>query len=55
MGDKDKKYTVKDAAKDTKSSNRDVSRAWHQARDEAQNSDHPYDKWLTEKWKREDE
>jgi hypothetical protein len=33
-------------------SSKEFSRAGHQAREDAQSSDHPYDKWLTEGWTR---
>ena len=46
------KYTEKDAAKETNSSNKDVGRAWHGAREDAQQSDHPVDKELTKDWGR---
>lgn len=46
------KYTREDAAKDTKSSNKDVSRAHHTARDDCQKSNNPYDKNLSKGWKR---
>ena len=45
-------YSKKDAAKDTKSSTKEVSKAWHQARDDAQKSKKSYDKNLTKDWKR---
>lgn len=45
-------FTKKDAAKGTKSNTKEVSRAWHQAREDAQKSDHPYDKSLTKDWNR---
>jgi hypothetical protein len=46
------KYTKKDAAKDTDSSSKKVSHAWHDAREDAQQSDHPVDKELTKDWER---
>ena len=46
------KYTKKDAAKETESGGRETSRAWHQAREDAQDSDHPVDKELTKDWER---
>ena len=46
-------FSKKDAAKETNSSRKEVTRAWHQAREDAQKSDHPYDKSLTKDWKRE--
>lgn len=45
-------YGKKDAAKDTKSSTKDVSKAWHQARNDAQKSKNPDDKKLTKDWNR---
>ena len=45
-------YSKKDAAKDTNSSVKDVSKAHHQAREDAQKSNDPYDKSLTRDWKR---
>lgn len=50
MGKND--YTKKDAAKETDSSTREVSRAWHTAREDAQHSDHPVDQELTKGWDR---
>lgn len=47
-----KGYTEKDAAKDTNSGSKEVSRTWHEARKVAQESNHPVDKKLTEKWGR---
>ena len=47
------KYTEKDAAEETDSGGKETSRAWHQAREDAQQSDHPVDKELTEGWTRE--
>ena len=48
MGD----YNKKDASKDTNSSNKEVAKSWHQAREDAQKSDNTYDKNLTKDWKR---
>jgi len=45
-------YTKKDAAKDTEAGGKETSRAWHQAREDAQSSDHPVDQKLTEGWGR---
>jgi hypothetical protein len=45
-------YTKKDAAKDTGTTVKKVTQAWHYARNQAQRSSHPYDKWLTKGWKR---
>lgn len=45
-------YTKKDAAKDTNSSKKDVSRAHHTARDDCQKSDNSYDKDLSQGWER---
>ena len=45
-------YTKKDAAEETESTPKDVSRAWHSAREDAQQSDHPVDKELTKDWER---
>lgn len=50
MGKND--YTKKDAAKETKSTVKDTSRAWHGARDDAQQSNHPVDQNLTKDWGR---
>jgi hypothetical protein len=45
-------YDEKDAAEETDSSVKEVNDAWHEARDNAQDSDHPIDKSLTEGWDR---
>ena len=50
MGQND--YTKKDAAEETDTGTKNVSRAWHDAREDAQQSDHPIDKGLTEGWDR---
>lgn len=46
-------YTEKDAAKETDAGGKETARAWHQARDDAQSSDHPYDQSLVEGWNRD--
>lgn len=47
------KYTEKDASEETDAGGKETSRAWHQAREDAQQSDHPVDQRLTEGWTRE--
>lgn len=46
-------YDEKDSKKDTSSTDREQSAAWHQARQDAQKSDNTYDQWLTKGWKRD--
>lgn len=46
------KYDEKDAAEETDSSISETNEAWHNARDDAQSSDHPVDKELTKDWDR---
>jgi hypothetical protein len=45
-------YTEKDAATETEVSEKEATATWHEARNDAQNSDHPVDKALTEGWTR---
>jgi hypothetical protein len=45
-------YTKKDAAKETESGGKETSRAWHQAREDAQTSDDPKDQELAKDWSR---
>lgn len=49
---KNDRYSLKDAAADTNSSSRETSEAWHFAREDCQNSDHPTDQHLSENWGR---
>lgn len=51
----DNKYDEKDAAEETESSIKEVNEAWHGARDDAQGSDNPIDKGLTEGWERKND
>ena len=37
---------------DERDSSKEFARAEHQAREDAQKSDHPVDKWLTKDWTR---
>jgi hypothetical protein len=45
-------YTKKDAAKETEASGKETARGWHQAREDAQSSDHLIDKELAKDWSR---
>jgi hypothetical protein len=44
------KYDKKDAAKETDTTPKNVSRAHHDAHEHAQRSDHPYDQNLVKGW-----
>ncbi len=46
------KQDEKTTAKEQGQSEGEVRKTWHQAREDAQNSNHPYDIWLTRGWKR---
>lgn len=45
-------YGRDDAAKDTGTDPKSVDKAWHQAREDCQTSDHPVDKSLSGGWDR---
>jgi hypothetical protein len=45
-------YTKKDAAEETEAGGKETSRAWHQARNDAQTSDNPIDQELAKDWGR---
>lgn len=51
--DKNQKQDEKTTAKEQGQSEGEVRKTWHQAREDAQNSDDKYDKWLTQGWKRD--
>jgi hypothetical protein len=45
-------YTKKDAADETEAGGKETSRAWHQARNDAQTSEEPIDQELAKGWDR---
>ena len=46
------KFTQNDAKELTESTDKETSQAWHQARQDCQKSDNPYDQHLSSGWSR---